>query len=91
MFTALSPPGLFSQIKPYYVHSSLFESFFFPLGFLESGKYLVKGYAVNEYIRKEQISELRQLVQVVGRTISNQDLHRVTIRRPHEVADLNQY
>lgn len=51
----------------------------------------MKGYAVNEYIRKEQIGELRQLVQVVGRTISNQDLHRVTIRSPHEAADLNQY
>ena len=36
--------------------------------------YLVKGYAVNERIRKEQIGELRQLVQVVGRTISNQEL-----------------
>jgi len=32
-------------------------------------EYLVKGYAVNERIRKEQIGELRQLVQVVGRTI----------------------
>jgi len=31
----------------------------------------VKGYAVNERIRKEQIGELRQLVQVVGRTIRN--------------------
>ena len=36
--------------------------------------YLVKGYAVNERIRKEQIGELRQLVQVVGRTISNHEL-----------------
>jgi len=35
--------------------------------------YLVKGYAINERIRKEQIGELRQLVQVVGRTITNQD------------------
>ena len=33
--------------------------------------YLVKGYAVNERIRKEQIGELRQLVQVVGRAISD--------------------
>jgi len=32
-------------------------------------EYLVKGYAVNERIRKEQIGELRQRVQVVGRTI----------------------
>ena len=40
--------------------------------------YLVKGYAVNERIRKEQIGELRQLVQVVGRTISNQELPNTT-------------
>jgi len=32
-------------------------------------EYLVKGYAVNERIHKEQIKELRQLVQMVGRTI----------------------
>ena len=37
-------------------------------------EYLIKGYAVNERIRKEQIGELRQLVQVVGRTINNQEL-----------------
>ena len=37
-------------------------------------EYLVKGYAVNERIRKEQISELRQLVQVVGRAIQNQQI-----------------
>ena len=36
--------------------------------------YLVKGYAVSDRIRKEQISELRQLVQVVGRAISNQEV-----------------
>ena len=36
--------------------------------------YLVKGYAINERIRKEQISELRQLVQVVGRAIQNQQI-----------------
>ena len=35
-------------------------------------QYLVKGYAVNERIRKQQIAELRQLVQVVGRTIRQQ-------------------
>ena len=34
--------------------------------------YLVKGYAVNERIRKEQIGELRQLVQVASRAISSQ-------------------
>ena len=36
--------------------------------------YLVKGYAVNEHIRKEQIGELRQLVGMLGRTIQNQSL-----------------
>ena len=36
--------------------------------------YLVKGYAVNERMRKEQIGELRQLVGMLGRTIQNQSL-----------------
>lgn len=35
-------------------------------------QYLVKGYAINENIRKQQIAELRQLVQVVSRTIQQQ-------------------
>lgn len=33
--------------------------------------YLVKGYAVNERLRHEQIGELRQLVNMLGRTIQN--------------------
>ena len=37
-------------------------------------EYLVKGYVVNEKIRREQIAELRQLVQMVGRTIQNQQI-----------------
>lgn len=37
-------------------------------------EYLVKGYAVNEKIRREQIGELRQLVGMLGRTIQNQPL-----------------
>lgn len=37
-------------------------------------EYLIKGYAVNERIRKEQIGELRQLVGMLGRTIQNQPL-----------------
>ena len=37
-------------------------------------QYLVKGYAVNERMRHEQISELRQLVSMLGRTIQNQPL-----------------
>ena len=37
-------------------------------------QYLVKGYAINERIRHEQIAELRQLVQVVGRAIQNQQI-----------------
>ena len=36
--------------------------------------YLVKGYAVNERIRHEQIGELRQLVGMLGRTIQNQEV-----------------
>ena len=36
--------------------------------------FLVKGYAVNEQIRKEQIADLRQLVGMLGRTIQNQPL-----------------
>ncbi len=35
-------------------------------------EYLVKGYAVNERLRKEQIGELRQLVGMLGRTIQSQ-------------------
>ena len=34
--------------------------------------YLVKGYAINERIHKEQIGELRQLVGMLGRTLQNQ-------------------
>ena len=29
-------------------------------------EYLVKGYAVNDRLRRDQLGELRQLVQVVG-------------------------
>ena len=39
-------------------------------------EYLVKGYVVNERIRKEQLGELRQLVQVASRTISNQKIEK---------------
>ena len=35
-------------------------------------EYLVKGYVVNEKIRRQQIGELRQLVGMLGRTIQNQ-------------------
>lgn len=37
-------------------------------------EYIIKGYAVNERIHKEQIGELRQLVGMLGRTIQNQPL-----------------
>lgn len=37
-------------------------------------EYLVKGYAINERMRKEQIGELRQLVGMLGRTIQSQPL-----------------
>ena len=36
--------------------------------------YLIKGYAVNESIRREQIGDLRQLVGILGRAIQNQPL-----------------
>ena len=36
--------------------------------------YLVKGYVINDRIRKEQLGELRQLVQVASRAISNQEV-----------------
>ena len=35
-------------------------------------QYLIKGYAINDRIRKEQIGELRQLVGMLGRTIQSQ-------------------
>ena len=35
-------------------------------------QYLVKGYAINENIRKHQIAELRQLIQVLGRANQQQ-------------------
>ena len=33
--------------------------------------YLVKGFAINEKLRREQLSDLRQLVQIVGRTVQS--------------------
>ena len=37
-------------------------------------QYLVKGYAVNDRLHRDQLGELRQLVQVVGRTLQHQDI-----------------
>ena len=37
-------------------------------------QYLIKGYAINERMRKEQIGQLRQLVGMLGRTIQSQPL-----------------
>ena len=34
-------------------------------------EFIVKGYAINEKIRREQLSDLRQLVQIVGRTVQS--------------------
>lgn len=34
-------------------------------------EFIVKGYAVNEKLRREQLSDLRQLVQIVGRTVQS--------------------
>ncbi len=36
-------------------------------------QYLIKGYAINERLRHEQICELRQLVQVVSRTLQHSE------------------
>ncbi len=36
--------------------------------------YLIKGYAINERLRHEQLGELRQLVGMLGRTIQSQPL-----------------
>ncbi|MBR1809296.1 MAG: virulence protein RhuM/Fic/DOC family protein [Paludibacteraceae bacterium] len=33
--------------------------------------YLIKGFVINEKIRREQLSDLRQLVQIVGRTVQS--------------------
>ena len=44
--------------------------------------YLIKGYAVNQRIHKEQIGELRQLVGMLGRTIQNQPL--ISVPRAHK-------
>ena len=41
-------------------------------------EYLVKGYAVNDRLRRDQLGELRQLVQVVGRTLQCQDVTATT-------------
>lgn len=41
-------------------------------------QYLMKGYAVNDRIRRDQLGELRQLVQVVGRTLQHQDITETT-------------
>ena len=40
--------------------------------------YLLKGYAVNDRLRRDQLRELRQLVQVVGRTLQHQDITQTT-------------
>ena len=41
-------------------------------------QYLVKGYAVNDRLRRDQLGELRQLVQVVGRTLQSQNVTATT-------------
>ena len=63
-------------------------------------QYLIKGYAINERLRHEQISELRQLVQVVGRTlqhreqgntIETQDLLEVVVDYTYALDTLDNY
>ena len=34
-------------------------------------EFIIKGFAVNEKLRREQLSDLRQLVQIVGRTVQS--------------------
>ena len=41
-------------------------------------EYLMKGYAVNDRLRRDQLGELRQLVQVVGRTLQHQNITATT-------------
>ena len=45
-------------------------------------QYLVKGYAVNDRLRRDQLGELRQLVQVVGRTLQHQDITSTVLTAP---------
>ena len=63
-------------------------------------QYLIKGYAINERLRHEQISELRQLVQVVSRTrqhreqentIETQDLLDVVVDYTYALDTLDNY
>ena len=63
-------------------------------------QYLIKGYAINERLRHEQISELRQLVQVVSRTlqhseqqdtIETQDLRDVVVDYTYALDTLDNY
>ena len=37
-------------------------------------EFLVKGYAVNDRLRRDQLGELRQLVQLVGCTLQSRDI-----------------
>ena len=36
--------------------------------------FLIKGYAINDKIRREQLADLRQLVQIVGRTVQSKTI-----------------
>ena len=63
-------------------------------------QYLIKGYAINERLRHEQICELRQLVQVVSRTlqhreqentIETQDLLEVVVDYTYALDTLDNY
>ena len=39
--------------------------------------YIIKGFAINEKMRREQLSDLRQLVQIVGRTVQSKAIESV--------------
>ena len=49
-------------------------------------QYLIKGYAISERIRHEQVGELRQLVGMLGRTIQSQPL--LTTNESQELFDV---
>ena len=36
--------------------------------------FIIKGYAINEKLRREQLSDLRQLVQIAGRTVQSKSV-----------------
>ena len=48
-------------------------------------QYLIKGYAINKRLHHEQISELRQLVQVVGRTLQHREQGKIFLQHADSI------